>query len=86
MSETMTVTSKGQITLPAKVRKKLGITRGTRLKVDVEGNTIKITAIPRLSEMAGIDEALMKGEMLSRHVEKLRKEWDKEFEERTEAD
>jgi len=83
MSETMTVTSKGQVTLPAKIRKRMGITRGTRLKVEIEGNTLKITAIPRLSELAGIDESLMKGKLLSRDVEKLRKEWDREFEQRT---
>ena len=85
MSETITVTSKGQVTLPAKIRKRMGITRGTRLKVDIEGNILKITAIPRLSELAGIDEAL-KDELLSRDVEKLRKEWDKEFERRTKTD
>ena len=86
MSETVTVTSKGQITLPAKVRRRMGITRGTRLKVDVEGNTLKITALPRLSELAGIDETLTTRGLTSKDVEMLRKEWNKEFEKGTKAD
>lgn len=39
MTYTTTMTSKGQITVPAPIRKKLGLKPGASLSVDLKGNT-----------------------------------------------
>ena len=82
MSETVTVTSKGQVTIPSKLRKKLKISKGEKLLITSEDNTIKIIPIPKLSELAGIDEILFKGRKPSTEVEASRKDWSDEFEKR----
>ena len=43
---TTTATSKGQIVIPAEVRRKLGIEKGTRLNVDVDEATGRIILTP----------------------------------------
>jgi AbrB family looped-hinge helix DNA binding protein len=40
------MTVKGQIVIPSKVRRKLGIKEGTRVQVDVEENTHRIILTP----------------------------------------
>lgn len=42
MNYTSTVTSKGTITLPASIRKKLGITPGKEVDISVRGDTITV--------------------------------------------
>jgi hypothetical protein len=44
-----------------------------------------MTRTPKLSEMAGIDEALFKGRKQSKEIQIMRKEWDEEFEKRIKA-
>ena len=82
MVETVTVTSKGQVTIPSKLRKELKIVEGEKLVITREGNTIKIIPVPKLSELAGVDEALFKGRKPSKELDTLRKEWTKEFDKR----
>ncbi len=43
MTYTSTVTSKGTITLPASIRKKLGITPGKVVDIQLRGNTVSVT-------------------------------------------
>lgn len=38
----MKVTSKGQVTIPKRVRDRLGIRAGTVLEIEVEGETIRL--------------------------------------------
>jgi AbrB family looped-hinge helix DNA binding protein len=83
MVETVTVTSKGQVTIPSKLRKELRIAEGEKLLVIREGNTIKIIPVPKLSELAGVDEELFRNRKPSAEIEATRKEWTKEFEKRT---
>ncbi|HEY4839417.1 MAG TPA: AbrB/MazE/SpoVT family DNA-binding domain-containing protein [Candidatus Acidoferrales bacterium] len=45
MSEVITVTSKGQIVIPSKLRKKLGIRKGTRVAIVAEGNCLLLQPI-----------------------------------------
>jgi len=80
--ETVTVTSKGQITIPSKLRRELKITEGEKLLVMREGNAIKMIPVPKLSRMAGIDKRLFKGRKPSQEIEEMREEWTREFEER----
>lgn len=42
MTYTSTVTSKGTITLPASIRKKLGITQGRKVTFSLHGDTISV--------------------------------------------
>ncbi|HIE23130.1 MAG TPA: AbrB/MazE/SpoVT family DNA-binding domain-containing protein [Candidatus Korarchaeota archaeon] len=80
--ETVTVTSKGQITIPSKLRKELKIVKGDKLLIMREGNAIKLVKVPKLSEMAGIDREVFAKRKPSKEIEEIRREWDREFEER----
>lgn len=83
--ETVTVTSKGQITIPAEFRRELAIAEGTRLLVVREDDSLKLTPLPRLSQLAGIDRELFAGRMPSEELLETRKEWTKEFEKRVKS-
>ena len=82
MAETVTVSSKGQVTIPSKLRRQLGIRKGERLLVAREENAIRLVPIPKLSQLAGVDEGLFRGRKPSDEIEATRKEWTKEFDER----
>ncbi|MBS7611014.1 AbrB/MazE/SpoVT family DNA-binding domain-containing protein [Candidatus Bathyarchaeota archaeon] len=79
--ETVTVTAKGQITIPADLRRKLQIVKGTKLIVIREGDALKMIPIPKLSQLAGVDREIFKGRKPSEELEKMRGEWTREFEE-----
>jgi len=80
--ETVTVTTKGQITIPADLRRRLKIAQGTKLIVIHEGKALKMIPIPKLSQLAGIDKDVFKGRKPSEELAKTRKEWTQEFENR----
>jgi len=80
--ETVTVTSKGQVTIPSRLRRELRIVRGEKLLVIREGNAIKIIPVPKLSKLAGVDEDVFRGKKPSDEIEAVRREWTKEFEKR----
>ena len=82
MVEAVTVTSKGQVTIPSKLRRELKILEGEKLLAIREGNTIKLIPVPKLSEMVGVDKEVFDGRKPSKEIEELRKEWTREFEER----
>ena len=80
--ETTTVTSKGQITIPSRLRRELQLIEGEKVLIVREGDTLKIVPIPKLSKLAGVDEEVFKGRKPSAELETTRKEWTREFEER----
>ena len=82
MVELVTVTSKGQVIIPSRLRKELNILKGEKLLVIREGNAIKMIPVPKLSEMAGVDKELFEGRKPSEEIKEMRKEWTREFEER----
>ena len=82
MVETVTVTSKGQVTIPSRLRRELRIVEGEKLLIIREGNAIKIIPLPKLSSLAGVDEEVFKGRKPSEEIEAMRREWTKEFEKR----
>ena len=82
--ETITVTTKGQITIPADLRRELQISEGTKLIVTREGEALKIIPVPKLSQLAGVDKEIFKGRKPSRELEEMRKEWTQEFDQRLE--
>ena len=81
-TETVTVTSKGQVTIPSRLRRPLRIAEGKKLLVIREGNAIKFIPVPKLSKLAGVDEEIFKGRQPSKEIETIRTEWTKEFEKR----
>lgn len=82
MVETVTVTSKGQITIPSRLRRELRIVEGEKLLVIREGDAIKMIPVPKLSEMAGVDREVFRGRKPLEDIEAIREEWTREFEER----
>ncbi|NIM45374.1 MAG: AbrB/MazE/SpoVT family DNA-binding domain-containing protein [Nitrososphaeria archaeon] len=82
--ETVTVTTKGQITIPADLRRKLQIAEGTKLIVIREDETLRIIPLPKISQLAGIDSEVFKGRKPSKELDKMRKEWTQEFDQRLE--
>lgn len=80
--EIVTVTSKGQVTIPSRLRRELRIVQGGKLLIIREGNAIKMIPLPKLSELAGVDEEVFRGRKPSKEIEVIRKEWTKEFEKR----
>jgi AbrB family looped-hinge helix DNA binding protein len=53
---TVTVTAKGQISIPARIRKRLRIEKGVRLRIEERGDEIVLTPLTPeyLDRMAGI--------------------------------
>jgi len=82
MVETVTVTSKGQVTIPSELRRELEIEEGEKLIVVREGKAIKMIPVPRLSRLAGVDKEVFRGRRPSKEVEEARREWDEDFERR----
>ena len=80
--ETITVTTKGQITIPADLRRELQISEGTKLIVTREGEALKIIPVPKLSQLAGVDKDIFKGRKPSKELEEMRNEWTQEFDQR----
>jgi AbrB family looped-hinge helix DNA binding protein len=72
--ETATVTSKGQITIPSRLRRDLKIKEGEKLLAVREDDTIRIIPVPKLSKLAGEDEQVFKGKKPSAEIETMRKE------------
>jgi len=84
--EIVTVTAKGQLTIPVDLRRELGITDGSKLIVVREGKTLKVMPVPKLSGLVGVDKELFKGRKPSKEIEATRKEWTEDFEKRLKED
>lgn len=84
MVETVTVTAKGQITIPADIRRKLKIAKGDNLIVVGEGEALKLIPVPKLSSLAGVDREVFRGRKPSEEIEEIRREWTEGFEKRLE--
>lgn len=56
MSYKVSVTEEGQITIPKKIRKALGIKDQVEVEMDQEQGMIKIKKLPDLSEVKGMIE------------------------------
>ena len=82
-AEIVTVSSKGQVTLPSKLRRRLKIAKGEKLLIVNEDNVIKLVPVPKLSKLAGVDKELFANRKPSEEFESMRKEWTKEFDKRT---
>lgn len=77
--EIVKLSSKGQIVIPAKIRKELKLSKGDKLLLEREGDVIILRPVVKLSKLKGVDKI----EGASEEIEKIRKEWDRELEERS---
>ncbi len=53
LAHDVVVTRRGQTTIPAEIRKRLGIEEGTRLSVNADGERVVFTKMPSLFDLAG---------------------------------
>ena len=74
--EVVKLSSKGQIVIPAKIRKELKLSKGDKLLIERRGDAIILRPVVKLSRLRGVDKI----EGASEEIEKIREEWDKEFE------
>ena len=73
--EVVKLSSKGQIVIPAKIRKELKLSKGDKLLIERKGDAIILRPVVKLSRLRGVDKI----EGASEEIEKIREEWDKEF-------
>jgi AbrB family looped-hinge helix DNA binding protein len=53
LSDEVLVTRRGQTTIPAKIRRKLDIQEGSRLRVETDGERVIFTKIQSVFDLAG---------------------------------
>jgi AbrB family looped-hinge helix DNA binding protein len=74
--EVVTLSSKGQVVIPAKVRKKFSLKEGDSLVLIEENDAIRLQPLVNLSGLWGVDKV----EDTSAIIRELRKEWDDDLE------
>lgn len=79
--EIVKLSAKGQIVIPAWLRKELGLSEGDKLLIERKQEDVILKPVVKLSKLRGIDKL----EGASEEVERIRKEWDDEFEKGIEA-
>ena len=75
----VTLSSKGQIVIPAKVRKKLSLKEGDSLVIVEENDGIRLQPLVNIAELWGVDAIKDAGVILK----EMRKEWDNELDNKT---
>jgi AbrB family looped-hinge helix DNA binding protein len=76
--EIVTLSSKGQIVIPSKIRKKFSLKEGDSLVIVEEKDAICLLPLVNLSELWGVDKIKDTRSMLN----EMRKEWDDELEDK----
>jgi len=77
--EVVTLSSKGQIVIPAKVRKKFSLKEGDSLVLVEENDSIRLQPLVNIAELWGVDAIKDAGVILK----EMRKEWDDELDNKT---
>jgi len=75
MQSVVKVTRKGQTTIPAKLRQKLGIAEGDKLMVEVEKGQLVFTPIRKLEDCAGIYAKYGNPEDIKKEIDRVREEY-----------
>ena len=75
MQKTVKVTRKGQTTIPAEIREKLGIKEGDDLAVEATEQEVIFKLIPKIEDCAGIFAGHADISELKREIDKLREEY-----------
>ena len=74
--DVVTLSSKGQIVIPSKVRKKFSLKEGDSLVIVEEKDAIRLQPLVNLSELWGVDIVKNTRPLLN----EMRKEWDDDLE------
>ena len=77
--DVVTLSSKGQIVIPAKVRKKFSLKEGDSLVLVPEKDAIRLQPLTNLSELWGVDTLTGTRKILK----EIRTEWDDDLERKT---
>lgn len=72
--EIVTVSTKGQIAIPADIRDELRLERGKRMVVTVKNGVVVMKPLKNLSELKGVLSEVDKD--LNKVIRELRREWD----------
>ena len=75
MQKIVKVTRKGQTTIPAEIREKLGIKEGDSLAVEAVEQSVVFKLIPRIEDCAGIFAGHADVTELKKEIDKLREEY-----------
>lgn len=78
----VTLSSKGQLTIPAEFRKGLSLEKGQAIFIMRVDHELILKPMRKLSKLYGVDKELLAGEDLDKWITDLREKWDKEFERR----
>ena len=73
-SET-TVTRTGQVTIPAELMKKYGITEGMKVDITEASGGLLLKPIPHMNDWAGADAENCKYEEMVEKLNRLRRKW-----------
>ena len=74
MQKIVKITRKGQTTIPAKIREKLGLKEGDELAVEVIEQAVVFKPIPKMEDCAGIFAGHADVAELKKELDKLREE------------
>jgi antitoxin PrlF len=75
MQKIVKVTRKGQTTIPAEIREKLGIKEGDDLAVEAIDQQVVFKRIPKIEELAGIFAGHADVAELKKEIDKMREEY-----------
>jgi len=80
MQQIVSITSQGQITIPAMFRRLLGLDQYNKAAVSSENNKIIVEPIPDIMKLAGIlQKKALKGKTIDQIVKKEEKAMEKEI-------
>ncbi|NJD76770.1 MAG: AbrB/MazE/SpoVT family DNA-binding domain-containing protein [Candidatus Methanoperedens sp.] len=74
--ETITISSKGQIVIPTKIRKQFGLKKGEKLIIKVEDRNIKL--IPKtvdITTLVGSVKPVFTKEEVRKKIREMRENW-----------
>jgi len=71
----ITVTRKGQVTIPAEYRKKYRINEGGRVLIEDTSDGLLLRPVQDLEEQAGIDAGKYDVKELKTSLDRMREEW-----------
>jgi AbrB family looped-hinge helix DNA binding protein len=69
------VTRRGQTTLPAEYRARLGINEGDELIIEEAGQQLVVRRVPNLLDLAGVDAKYGTLEEAKKVIERMREEY-----------
>jgi AbrB family looped-hinge helix DNA binding protein len=75
MQKIVKVTRRGQTTIPAELREKLGIKEGDELSAEILDEGILLRRIPKFEDCAGVYSKYGKVDELKKEIDKIREEY-----------